>query len=580
MITRAPNSTVESGHGHLLEPERLRRLAGEGAYQRGAKYFEEGRVTNLVGLSDRTTAMVEGSHVYRVELRHTPRRLEGSCNCPASDGFDFCKHCVAVALALRTQARGSDALALAPPQDRVRTFLNEQPREVLVDIVMDAVSREPTLRDRLLLQADVMTGKIDAKYLKKQLTAATPMRDIWERGQVVAYFERIEAILAGIRSIASDVPAEALLSTVLHGFRRLNQALERVDDSGGDRWAVQHDLRELHIHALSRLDWVPNKLAEHLLDLTSQDPADQFVNLLENYAEVLGEPGQAAFFDLVESRLNALPAVAFGASFEQSYPYLLLAGFLRERAEAADDVPALIELAKRTSTSVRDYYRISALYVRLPDLDEALSWLDKADAVCEARNRDLALRVAVHTAREEWLAALAAQRRVFESEANESAYQTLQALAVRVGNAELVQAEARRFLQSKLQGLPWQRERYAITLAAILRGDGNLLEAFEVIREHVVDPEKLLGIMPWFEDQAPELRTELVTRVVEGHIASKKKRGYRKAVEVLRGLRALFEQIGDHAYDALIAELRTRHRAKRNLMAMLDALLAENNRSG
>jgi hypothetical protein len=66
----------------------------------------------------------------------------------------------------------------------------------------------------------------------------------------VAYFERIEAILAGIRSIASDVPAEALLSTVLHGFRRLNQALERVDDSGGDRWAVQHDLRELHIHAL------------------------------------------------------------------------------------------------------------------------------------------------------------------------------------------------------------------------------------------------------------------------------------------------------------------------------------------
>jgi hypothetical protein len=53
-----------------------------------------------------------------------------------------------------------------------------------------------------------------------------------------------------------------------------------------------------------------------LLDLTSQDPADQFVNLLENYAEVLGEPGQAAFFALVESRLDALPAVAFGASFE------------------------------------------------------------------------------------------------------------------------------------------------------------------------------------------------------------------------------------------------------------------------
>jgi uncharacterized Zn finger protein len=569
---RAPKSTSDSGHEHLMEPERLRRLAGEGPFERGARYFEEGRVTNLMAQGDRTTATVQGSLAYRVELRHTPRLLEGSCNCPASDGFEFCKHCVAVALASRAQAEELDALAAGRPQDRILAFLARQPHGMLVEFLMDAASSQSALRDRLLLQADVMTGKIDARYLKKQITAATPMRDIWERHQVVEYFERIETTLAGIRSIASEVPAEDMLTTVLHGFGRLNQALERVDDSGGDRWAAQHDLRELHIQALLRLDLPPEKRAEHLLDLTLQDPADQFVNLLEDYADVLGEQGLAAYFELVQSRLDAMPTLAFGADVEQTYPYLQLAGFLRDRAEAADDVPALIELAKRTCTTGRDYNRIATLYVRLPDLDEALGWLDKADAVSETRGRDLALRVAVHTAREEWLAALAAQRTVFESQASETSYQTLQALAVRAGVAERVQAEAKRFLRGKLQGLPWQREPYAVTLAAILRGDGKTLESFDIIREHVVDPERLLGVMSWFEEQAPSLQGELVARAIEGFIGSKKKRGYRKAVDLLRESRDLFEQMGDQAFDTFVAGLRARHRAKRNLTAMLDAL--------
>jgi uncharacterized Zn finger protein len=563
---------VESGHDHLMKPERLRALAGEGPYERGARYFEEGRVTNLVVQSDRATATVEGSHAYRVELRHTPRLLEGSCNCPASDGFEFCKHCVAVALALRAQKYELDALAVGRPEDRVRAFLAKQSRDDLVEFLMDAVRTQSELRDRLLLQADVMTGKIDAKYLKKQITAATPMRDIWQRHQVAEYFERLETTVAGIRSIASEVPAKDVLTTVLHGFGRLNQALRRVDDSDGNRWAAQHDLRELHIHVLSRLEWPPEKLAEHLLDLALQDPFDQFANVLEDYAHVLGEQGLAAYFELVQSRLDAMPALAFGADFEETYPYLQLAGFLRDRAEAVDDVLALIRLAKRTCTNVRDYYRIAALYVRLPDLDEALAWLDKADAVSEARGSDLALRVSVHSAREEWLEALASQRKVFESQASESAYQTLQALAARAGNAELVHAEAKRFLRGKLQGLPWQREPHAVTLAAILHADGKTSEAFDTIREHVVDPERLLAVKPWFEEQAPGLQGELIARAIEGFIGNKNKRGYRKAVDLLRVSRGLFEKMGEDAFDTFVADLRARHRAKRNLMAMLDAL--------
>ena len=515
---RTANSDAQPSRTHLMEPERLRVLAGERPYERGVTYYQEGRVTNLVDGGERITATVEGSSPYRVELRHTPRLLEGSCNCPASEGFDFCKHCVAVALALQARERELTALSTGSPEDRIRAFLVQQPHDALVRLLMDAIPDQPELRDLLLLQADVTAGTINAKYLKKQITAATPMRDLWERHQVREYFARIDTTLARIRSIASEVPAKDVLATALHGFERLNRALERVDDSDANRWSAQHDLRELHINALSRLGWPPPKLAEHLLELTLQDPADQFENLLEHYADALGEKGLAAFFELVQSRLDAMPELAFGADFKRSYPYLQLTGFLRNRAEAADDVPALIELAKRTCTNVHHYHRITELYLRLPDLDEALAWITKADAAEESRGRDLGLRVAVHSAREEWPEALAAQHKVFEAQPSESAYQALQTLAVRVGTAETVQADAKRFLRGQTEGLAWTREPAAITLAAILCSESKTSEAFDVICEHVSDSERLLAVMPWFAEEAPRRQCELVARAIEGFI--------------------------------------------------------------
>ena len=90
-------------------------LAGEAVYQRGADYFADGRVTRLTTQGERTSATVVGSEPYRVTLRTTARGYDGSCSCPASEGFDFCKHCVAAALALEArQAQLDDAASAGP----------------------------------------------------------------------------------------------------------------------------------------------------------------------------------------------------------------------------------------------------------------------------------------------------------------------------------------------------------------------------------------------------------------------------------------------------------------------------------
>lgn len=293
----------------------LATMAGAGAYDRGYAYFLDGRVTAIETNAGRTAATVCGTQLYQVELRHTDSRLDGACTCPASEGFDFCKHCVAVALVLRDcQIAG----ALPQPDDEAATltaYLAGQSRDELVAELVDILPRVPEIRERLLAQAELAAGPISAKSLKQAITKVTRPRDLWEYGEVAAYFRRIESTLENIANIAEQVPAEALLKTALYGIERLNRALGRVDDSGGFRFAAQQILRELHSRALQRLEWPAARRANHLLELALADEWDQFEGVPHAYTEALGETGLEAFYAGVESRLAALPDLPPDADF-------------------------------------------------------------------------------------------------------------------------------------------------------------------------------------------------------------------------------------------------------------------------
>ncbi|HEX9876135.1 MAG TPA: hypothetical protein VGC50_05725 [Gammaproteobacteria bacterium] len=92
-------------------------------------YFEEDRVGSIESSDRKTAATVHGTEPYRVELRHTHHRLEGACEYPASQGIDFRKHCVALAL----QARQIDGARLqtASNDDKIRAYLALQTPEAL-----------------------------------------------------------------------------------------------------------------------------------------------------------------------------------------------------------------------------------------------------------------------------------------------------------------------------------------------------------------------------------------------------------------------------------------------------------------
>lgn len=380
--------------------------------------------------------------------------------------------------------------------------------------------------------------------------------------------------MTGIESIAPSLPPTDLLAVVRHAFSRLEKVLERVDDSGGRRWGLQHGLHALHRDALARSGWAAEDLASYLLDLHLRDPWDTFSNVLDEYGELLGDDGCAAYFAHVRSRLDALPDLPFGANFDESYPYLRLTGILAEAARAVGDHDTLIELARRTCTSARDRYRIAELYLEQGNPDRALEWLDKGDAAADERSRDHSLRVAVHRAREEWAKATDAQLEVFKRSPGVGPFRQLEALAARAGRGEQTKQVAVDFLRSSLERDRWHGPACGFTLAAILHGDGVTGEAVKLVNAYARNPQDLIDAAGWFEENDPTLAAEFVARAIEGHIQRKNKDSYRQAVDLLIEQRELFDRAGEDRFNEFVSALRTRHKPKRNLQVLLDNFAA------
>jgi uncharacterized Zn finger protein len=89
--------------------------------------------------------------------------LDYACDCPVGVEARFCKHCAAVALAWRNSVA-------APPKSKGRgrkkapkladsaAFLKEEPKEALVEMILDWAKDDARLRERLVLYAARRAG--------------------------------------------------------------------------------------------------------------------------------------------------------------------------------------------------------------------------------------------------------------------------------------------------------------------------------------------------------------------------------------------------------------------------------------
>lgn len=143
--------------------------------ERGRRYASEGRVVEISQDKKRVKwlARVVGSQVYYVELDGTPRE-EDYCSCPYFKDWGYCKHTVAVELALReagySRVFSKTSAHLAVPKGHQEKIIHHGPthEEMLLHQAIDLVMTEQTQtvnpEDRLQVEFVIQGQEVARGY--------------------------------------------------------------------------------------------------------------------------------------------------------------------------------------------------------------------------------------------------------------------------------------------------------------------------------------------------------------------------------------------------------------------------------
>ncbi|WP_300273720.1 hypothetical protein [Halomonas sp.] len=563
----------------LLADEPLVRLAGEAAFERGVAYYRQGQVLGWNRQGNTLTAQVAGSESYRVTLRLNPRGLEGGCDCPASEGIDFCKHCVATALAYRAEQEEQQRLMAGGERGRLLAYLQQLDKASLVEALAELIEEDPVRRHQWSLRADAVLGVLDHKALKKRITAAFPLkRNLHRYGQVRPYFAKAEAVVDQLAEQAPQLPPDTCLTLVEYALSRLARALETIDDSGGFRFHCEETLQRLHVQTVQRLDWPGEKLAAHLYEIAFGDSHDFYPKIPDAYTEALGSKGMEAYLALLQQVWDALPSLTAEAQWSEQFRYRRLREPLLKRAEAHGDVATILALHQKSATGVQDYLKIAELCIAHDAWDQVELWLARAAKADDKRyphwrheRERLSIRLLLYRGEAE--KAAERQWRIYQQTQQLEDYRHLLALADEHALTTDYRQRVHDWLKEQVDQAPEAPWGYAPkvvnTLLEIYLYENRLEEALAFSSVRPVAAGLLLKLAQQLGN--PDQSLPLYLRLARSEVRNTDNRSYRSAIAQLRELHGTLETLEQHrAFAAALEELRAEFRQKRNFIKWLN----------
>lgn len=563
----------------LLADAQLVRLAGEAAFERGVAYFRQGQVLGWSRQGNTVTAQVAGSESYRVTLRLNPRGLEGGCDCPASEGIDFCKHCVATALAYRAEQAEQERLMAGGESGRLLAYLQQLDKASLVEALAEMIAEDPVREHQWSLRADAVLGVLDHKALKKRITAAFPLkRHLHRYGQVRPYFAKAEAVVDQLAEQAPQSPPDTCLTLVEYALSRLARALETIDDSGGFRFYCEEVLQKLHVQTAQRLDWSTEKLAVHLYEIAFGESHDLYPKIPDAYAEALGSEGMDAYLALLQQVWDALPNLPADTPWSEQFRYRRLREPLLKRAETRGDVATILALHQKSATEVKDYLKIAELCIAHGAWEQVELWLARAVRADDKRyphwrRERERLQIPLLLYRGEAEKAGQLQWEIYQQTQQLEDYRHLLELVDEHGLATDYRQRAHDWLREEIDKAPEAPWGYAPqvvnSLLEIYLYENRLAEALAFSSDRPVAAGLLLRLAQQLGD--PDQSLPLYVRLARSEVRNTDNKSYRRAIAQLRELHGTLETLEQRReFAEALEELRTEFRQKRNFIKWLN----------
>jgi uncharacterized Zn finger protein len=371
--------------------DEMRDWAGERAFERGSRYFFEGRV-QVERISDGTIrGEAHGTDAYALWLKQKDGEWRWHCECPAAEGGAFCKHLIAAVMAaandaVRKAPDGESAAKESPvatKPDELLAFLRAQPAERLAGWLHELAQDDRDVEKRLQLYRAAEQPAV----LKTALGKLISTGGFLDYRGAMRYAQRLEAGIEQLHDLLTRDPAECR-ALCEYALKRLFKVYGgNADDSAGAIGECLHQIADLHAQACEAAP--PGKaLAKPLHDLKCADDWGLFP--LARYWQALGHDGQADFVKRVLMEFERLPAVAapeqrYGESF----------GVVRRTEELArhtQDFELLQRVLRRDLSHSWDHLKVLESLREFGRGREALVW---AEAAVKRFPDDSRLRVAL-----------------------------------------------------------------------------------------------------------------------------------------------------------------------------------------
>ncbi len=537
----------------------LIKLAGKPAFMRGQVVYENKQIESWQHKKNKVTAIVQGTQSYRIELTITKKQLDGVCSCPASDHFDFCKHCVAVALTVSAHQQEMGDKAQGSAIDRIEAYLMQQSKQDLQKHLLNLIEQNPQLEKQWLLKADLSHGLIDAKMLRKKITQAIPYKSLWGYRQVGAYFSSVEAAFDLLMEPISKQSVDDQLKLVMYAYQRLNKALETTDDSSGYRYGLEETLHSALSSAYSNLGWSDKKKAAYLCDQLELS-YDVFPSIPENFIEHTDTKLMREFIEQCEVRWNTLIENATQAQRKEP-GYNRFSGVLLSQANKEGNIEREIEIMSATAHYNFEFQKLAEKCIALERLDDAERWIKKAELVDRERfgddSRYLSVRIKLDIARENFMSALEKQWQLYTAQPGAECYETL--LDLHLKN-NLTEPECEQKAEAYLRELANQPHKFGRPNSEPLIDyyiyQGNYGKAVDVAQKEAAETYQIVKLGLLIARDNPASAIDFHRRAAINIASAGSKHAYAEAVSVLVKLKPALDENSYSEFYKMVNELR------------------------
>ena len=575
----------------LISRASLEDLAGSSAFQRGQAYFAVGAVGRLRISADKIAAKVEGTVAYRVELRDDDGVLAFDCSCPhAADGY-FCKHAVALGLAWLDQAKDVRQSSAASgrkkrrdPWRDIKTYLDRQPANTLVEFLLEVAERDKRLYQSLLLKAErsAVGGGNVAKTFRQAIDKATRIHGFVDWREAATFAGDMEPLVESMAELLKLDTAALLVELAEYAVEKLENSLEQIDDSNGEIGSMVHGLGDLHLQACIMAMPDPAALAQRLFVLETTLPMGVWSFDALTYRDVLGETGLRRYRELAQAQWRKLKPRDAKGDFDSVR--FKVTRIMERLAEASGDIEELVAIKSNDLSHGYRYLEIAEIWAKAQQPALALEWAERGLQAFPHHpdNRLRDFLVAAYLKRKRNDEALQLTWIQFEEQPSLGNYQKLHAVAAKLGFwpaqrkralAWLTETASRRSSSHAGRGHRLFPMAHGSVRMEIALWEDDLDAAWQEAQSGLCSRNLLVSLAEKLESSRPDDAISLYQRVIPPIIEQTNNAAYAEAIMLIRKAGGLMKtQRRSAAFADYLTELRVRYKPKRNFIKLLDGV--------